>query len=335
MHTASEAMDLSIVIPTWRGRDLLEAYLPSVLAAAERYREQTAREFEVILVDDAGGDDTADWVRTAYGDGVKLVQHTRNMGFPAACQTGFETARFPLVLLLNNDVRLAPDCIAPMAAHFRDLDVFAVTGKMFNQGEDRFCNGGKIARFRRGMWSTYENYDVRPGAPPDALFLSFTAIGAFSAFSRARFLELGGFDPLAAMVEDVELSYRGWKRGWAVLYEPRSIAYHDASRTMDRRYRRRQLDKLSRRNWILMHWMLLHDRGMFATHILAIATRFLASWLILDWRFYWAIFSGLGHLPAIVRKRRRTRLDMVRTDRELLRTLEHFYRTAPIAPRKA
>ncbi len=146
---------------------------------------------------------------------------------------------------------------------------------MFNQGEDRFCNGGKVARFRRGMWTTYENYDVRPGAPPDTSLLSFTAIGAFSAFDRARFLELGGFDPLAAMVEDVELSYRGWKRGWTIKYEPRSIAYHDASRTMDRRYKRRQLDKLSRRNRILMHWMLLHDRAMFTSHVLVIAARFL------------------------------------------------------------
>jgi GT2 family glycosyltransferase len=55
----------------------------------------------------------------------------------------------------------------------------------------------------------------------------------------------------------VEISYRGWKRGWHVRYEPRSIAYHDASQTMDRRFSRRSLDKLSRRSRILMHWMLL------------------------------------------------------------------------------
>jgi GT2 family glycosyltransferase len=327
-------MDISIVIPTWRGRHLLEAYLPSVIAAADVYRKTGRGDVEIVVVDDAGGDDTPEWLASHYAGRLTLTVHRQNRGFAAACQTGFEIARFPVALLLNNDVRLAPDCIAPMAEHFADPSVFAVTGKVFNQRGDIFCNGGKVARFRRGMWSTYENYDVMAEVPPDFPLLSFTAIGAFSSFDRLKFLEVGGFDPLAAMVEDVEISYRGWKRGWLVKYEPRSVAYHDASQTMDRRYRRRALDKLSRRSRILMHWMLLHDRRMFREHLLAIATRFLTGWLILDWRFYWAVITGLANLPAIARKRQRTRRTMARSDAELLRLLDQFYRTAPIALRK-
>jgi GT2 family glycosyltransferase len=133
------------------------------------------------------------------------------------------------------------------------------------------------------------------------------------------------------MVEDVELSYRAWKRGWTIEYEPRGIAYHDASQTMDRRYRRRALDKISRRSRILMHWMLLHDPRMFLEHLASIAVRLLTSWLVLDWRFYWAISTGLAHLPAILKKRRATRRTMTRTDRELLDMLQRFYQTAPIA----
>ncbi|NWG13428.1 MAG: glycosyltransferase family 2 protein, partial [Acidobacteria bacterium] len=267
--------DVSVVIPTWRGRHILEAYLPSVMNACDRYREASGRQTEVIVVEDAGGDDTPAWLHSAWGQRVRLVEHDRNLGFAAACRTGFEEARFRVVVLLNNDVRLHPDCIAPMVAHFTDPSVFAVTGKIYSQDGTRFWNGGKIARFRRGMWSTYENYDILPGAQPGLPLLSFTAIGAFSAFDRARFLQLGGFDPLAIMIEDVEISYRGWKRGWCVRYEPRSVAYHDASQTMDRRYRRRTLDKLSRRSRILMHWMLLHDPVMFTQHITALALRVL------------------------------------------------------------
>jgi GT2 family glycosyltransferase len=326
-------MKVSIVIPTWRGRHLLEAYLPSVVAAAEEYRKTSGQAVEIVLVEDAGGDDTPAWVQSSYGSRVTLLVHPFNRGFAGACQTGFEAAHNPVVLLLNNDVRLKPDCIAPLVEHFCDTATFAVTGKIFDQKGDTFCNGGKIARFRRGMWSTYENYDLRPGVQPDLSLLSFTAIGAFSAFDRLKFLDTGGFDPLAAMVEDVEISYRAWKRGWRIKYEPRSVAYHDASQTMDRRYRRRVLDMLSRRNWILMHWMLLHDRRMFRSHVAAISARFLTSWLILDWRFYWAIFSGLGQLQSIRRKREATRRTMARSDPDLLRLLEEFYRTAPITMR--
>ena len=323
-------MNISVVIPTWRGKRLLEAYLPSVLAAADFYRKQSGHETEIIVVEDAGGDGTPLWLREQYPDRITIVEHECNLGFAAACMSGIEAAHFPLVLLLNNDVRLKPDCIPPLAGHFTDENVFAVTGKLLNQKEDVFCNGGKVACFRRGMWSTYQNYDIVPGADPAQPLLSFTAIGAFSAYDRAKFLDLGGFDPLTAMVEDVELSYRGWKRGWVVKYEPRSIAYHDASQTMDRRYRRRSLDKISRRSRILMHWMLLHDSHMFRQHQLSIATRLLTSWLALDWRFYWAVGTGLANLPEILRKRRATRRTMTRTDRELLELLQRFYGTAPI-----
>ena len=322
-------MDLPVVIPTWKGKGLLEAYLPSVDAALREYRHPAGREAEIIVVEDAGGDDTPRWLRENHPR-IRLIEHPQNRGFCAACQSGFEAARFPLVLLLNNDVRLKPGCIAPMVDHFTDANVFAVTGKLLNQAGDLFCNGGKVARFRRGMWSTYQNYDVMPGADMDQRLLSFTAIGAFSLYDRAKFLELGGFDPLTAMVEDVELSYRAWKRGWLVRYEPRSVACHDASQTMDRRYRRRSLDKISRRSRILMHWMLLHDPQMFRRHQLLIAVRLLTGWLALDYRFYWAVATGVANLPAILRKRRATRRTMQRADRELLEMLQHFYRTAPI-----
>ncbi len=45
------------------------------------------------------------------------------------------------------------------------------------------------------------------------------------AYHRARFLELGGFDPLFSDTEagDADLCFRAWKRGWRVLLEDRSV----------------------------------------------------------------------------------------------------------------
>jgi GT2 family glycosyltransferase len=323
-------MYVSIVIPTWRGRHLLEAYLPSVIAASDFYRRSRGAETEIIVVEDAGGDDTVSWLQSQYGEKIVAVEHEKNLGFCYACQTGFVHARFPIVLLLNNDVRLKEDCIAPMVEHFRDPMVFAVTGKMFDQKGEVFCNGGKIGQFRRGMWSSYRNYDALPSAKEDFAYLSFAAIGAFSAYDREKFLKIGGFDPLTAMYEDIEISYRGWKRGWSVRYEPRSVAYHDASQTMKRRYKGRSKDRLSRRSRILMHWILLHDRSMFSLHLASMAVRLLTGWLWLDWPFYWAVFTGLQNIEEIIRKRNTNRQAAVRSDRELLSLLQDFYQTAPI-----
>jgi GT2 family glycosyltransferase len=333
-HEVRPRMNVSVVIPTYNGRHLLESYLPSVAAAVGHYRA-TGGEAEIVVVDDGSGDGTAEWLESAYGNCVKRVRHSSNQGLAAACTSGFRAARFPVVLLLNNDVRLRRDSIGPFVDHFSDPRVFAVTGKMFNQREDLFCNGGKVARFRRGMWSTYENYDLAPGVEPGPELLSFTAIGAFSAYDREKYLKLGGFEPLAFLVEDVELSYRAWKRGWIVRYEPRSVAFHDASQTMDSLFRRGTLDRISRRSWILMHWMLLDDPPLFRRHVLTLVARFLVSWLLLDWRFYWGIFSGLAHLGHVRRRRLEARRTRARSDREILELLARFYATAPIQPRNS
>jgi len=323
-------MDVSIVIPTWQGKGLLEAYLPSVMAAADFYRSGRQADTEIIVVEDAGGDDTVPWLRSRYGGRVIALEHQQNLGFCAACQTGFAHARFPAVLLLNNDVRLEPDCIPPMVEHFKHPDVFAVTGKMFGQTGDVFYNGGKVGRFRRGMWSSYRNYDAIPPVDAEYSFLSFSAIGAFSAYDREKFLRLGGFDPMTSMYEDVDISYKAWKRGWRIQYEPRSVAYHDASQTMKRRYKSRSRDRITRRSRLVMHWVLLHDRRMFGQHLAALAAQVLTSWIWLDWPLYWALFTALRNLAAIRQKRHETRRTAARSDRELLRLLDRFYRTAPI-----
>jgi GT2 family glycosyltransferase len=323
-------MDVSIVIPTWRGKHLLEAYLPSVIAAADFYQKNHNANIEIIVVEDAGGDDTVPWLKSKYSDTLILLEHRQNQGFCAACQTGFEHARYPIVLLLNNDVRLKIDCIAPFIEHFRESDIFAVTGKMFNQKEDTFCNGGKIGQFRRGMWSAYRNYDVLPSSNAGDSFLSFAAIGAFSAYDREKFLQIGGLDPLTSMHEDIEISYRGWKRGWRILYEPGSIAYHDASQTMSRRYRARSLNRISRRSRMVMHWILLHDKRMFSMHLATTLVLLLTSWIWLDWSYYWIIFTSMRNISSIRQKRKENRKAAIRSDRQLQKLLKNFARTAPI-----
>ena len=66
--------------------------------------------------------------------------------------------------------------------------------------------------------------------PGPTLFAS----GGHSAYRRDRFLEMGGFDPLFAPFywEDVDLCYRAWKRGWKILFEPRSAVLHDHQSTI-------------------------------------------------------------------------------------------------------
>ncbi len=65
--------------------------------------------------------------------------------------------------------------------------------------------------------------------------------GGSCAFDRRKFLELGGFDELLApfYLEDTDLGYMAWKRGWKNLYQPASVVYHEHRGTIGTQIQRR------------------------------------------------------------------------------------------------
>src|SRR5450432_203977 len=60
LNNASQVAErsVSIVIPNWNGKDLLEKYIPSVLEAASRVPNT-----EVIVVDNGSSDGSAEFLR--------------------------------------------------------------------------------------------------------------------------------------------------------------------------------------------------------------------------------------------------------------------------------
>src|SRR5690348_12462662 len=82
----------SIVIPNWNGRDLLEKYLPSVLAAA-----QACPASEVIVVDNGSTDGSAEFLKNRF-PGVRVVALEKNRGFGGGSNAGFRAAKHDIVV---------------------------------------------------------------------------------------------------------------------------------------------------------------------------------------------------------------------------------------------
>ncbi len=325
---------ISVVVPTWNGLHLLRENLPSFLDAASRYRQATGGLVELIVADDGSTDGTAEAMAAEYPQ-VRVVRSASNRGFAAACNLGFRHARHDLVSLLNNDVRIEADYLEYMALHFEDPSVFAVTARVFEWDDAWFATGGRFGRFRRGFWSVYFNYDVEGDCDEwvcGRRLLSAYAIGGFATYHRAKLEELGGFDELLSPFhwEDVDLSYRAWKRGWSVHYEPRSRARHRTSATIGSYWKQKTVDRISLRNRLLFHWINLHSPTYLASHLGMLGLLVLSRLLVLDYHFYWALAAALRRLPEALRRRRQERLRARRGDRELSRLLGEFYRTAPI-----
>ena len=260
---------LSVVIPSWNGRELLEKFLPSVIRAASFHPDN-----EVIVVDNGSEDGTAEWVRrqspeTAAGGSepelVRLLRSERNLGFGAGNNAGVRVARNPIVVVLNNDMRVEPDCFQRLLEGFTDPGVFAVSAQVFflDQGKRREETGLTEGRFEKGFFQLgHLVEDV------STLYPTFYAGGGSTAYDRAKFLELGGFDSLfhPFYVEDADLSYNAWKRGWKVLYQPAAVVYHEHRGTIGRHFSATRIDAILKKNHILMVWKNVHRWSWLAQH---------------------------------------------------------------------
>lgn len=250
----------SVVIPNWNGRDLLEKFLPSVVTAMAG-REGN----EVIVVDNGSTDGSAEFVKQHFPN-VRVVALEKNLGFGGGSNTGFRAATNDIVVLLNSDMRVTPGFLQPLLDGFTDERVFAVSCQIF-------FSDPKKQREETGLTQAWwENGGLRvrhrDDAAVDQLFPCFYGGGGSCAFDRRKFLELGGFDELLKpfYLEDTDLGYLAWKRGWKVLYQPASHVYHEHRGTIGRKFTRQYIDGVIQKNLLLFVWKNIHETHRIASH---------------------------------------------------------------------
>lgn len=99
--------DLSVIIPTFNRRGLLQEAIES--AAAIR---RLGPAVEIIVVDDCSTDDTWPWLQSQSADVVRAVRTPQNGGQSLARNLGLSQARGRYVLFLDSD-----DVLEPLAIH--------------------------------------------------------------------------------------------------------------------------------------------------------------------------------------------------------------------------
>ncbi len=319
---ASEAS--SVVIPNWNGKDLLARYLPSVVEALSGNPAH-----EIVVVDNGSTDGSADFLRSAFPR-VKLVALPRNLGFGGGSNAGFRAASNPIVVLLNSDMRVAPDFLAPLLEGFRDPEVFAVSCQIF------FTDPHKLREetgLTQGWWQD-GMLRVRHRLDPaiDDLYPCFYGGGGSCAFDREKFLALGGFDRLLEpfYLEDTDLGYMAWKRGWKVLYQPRSVVYHEHRGTIGKRFSEARIQAVLKKNYVLFCWKNIHEWPRLAAHFFFVWAAAVLSVIFGDVPLRpdpGALARSFGQLPRAVRSRWRARsLARVSDTEAFLRPLGGYFR---------
>ncbi len=255
-----KAHSVSIVIPNWNGRHLLEKNLPSVIAAAKNTKN---RILEVIVVDDFSQDDSLISLK-AFKSEIRLIKHTKNRGFAAAVNTGVRMAKGSLVCLLNTDVSVTSEFLAKIISHFDDDKVFGVC--LHEEG-----HGPAVGHFKNGF------IDHKGGKEKDEVQRSFWVSGGSGVFSREKWMELKGMDEelLSPFYwEDLDLSYRAAKRGYQILWEPDSLVYHNHEGVINTsHFKKVYMDRIKERNELLVLWKNLTSKPMRKRHVRGLVSR--------------------------------------------------------------
>lgn len=249
---------VSIVIPSFNGRRLLESCLASV-----REHAPAGVEIEVIVADDGSTDDTAAWLAQAH-PGVVLVRRATNGGFCKAANAGIAAARGELIQLLNNDVVVSRGWLEAGLAPFIDPRVGAVAPLVLVRSAPERVDSAGDVYFAVG-WPAKRGHG-RPAEPfmrmpPHRVF----GASGSSAFYRAAALRtVGGFDErFGSYYEDIDLAFRLNWAGHRTVFTPDCRVLHAISASYD--HREPDLQRRMARNLELVHWSRLPSSVLIAT----------------------------------------------------------------------
>lgn len=300
--------DVSVIIPNWNGKELLEKNLPSLVKALQNYNGKT----EIIVVDDGSTDDSIFFLESRYQQ-VKIISFKNNKGFAPACNAGVRQSKYEIVYLLNSDIKVEENFLTPLLSYFEDPGVFAVSSS--EVGVSSECL--PTTNFRFGMFlHCYIEVPVNSGSL-EILFAS----GGRSAFDKEKFLSLGGFDEIFSPFywEDIDLCWRAWKGGWKILSEPKSQIFHEMQKSIGKKHKMRAINHFYWKNHFLFIWKNF-STGLLMFHLFFLPVGIFLGSFIRRGGFYGFIFA-LSQLREVFKKRKEIKKEarFLYSDTDILR----------------
>ena len=205
-----------LAILNYNGKKHLEHLLPTTSAAASKFSGTCA----VVVLDNQSTDDDVAWIGREFSS-VQAIVAPKN-DFLFSYNWLAQKRSEDILVLLNNDLRVDSNFLAPLIRHFESPDVFSVSARSYDWNGAEVTSGPARLNFNNGFYSW--KFDTERQKTCYTLFTS----GGFMAVDRKKFVELGGFNRLfyPAYCEDLDLCFRAWRCGWRCIYEPASVVRH-------------------------------------------------------------------------------------------------------------
>lgn len=216
---------VAIVILNYNGKVHLSTFLPSVVAQSQGYR--------IIVADNGSTDDSVKFLKDHYPE-VELILLDSNYGFCGGYNRALKQVHAEYYVLLNSDVEVSPDWIAPIVKLFEENpQIAACQPKILSyQQKDTFEYAGAAGGFVdvlgypfcRGR--IFDTLEKDQGQYNDTIPV-FWATGACMFVRSEVYHHLGGLDEdFFAHMEEIDLCWRMQNQGHQIYYCGESTVYH-------------------------------------------------------------------------------------------------------------
>jgi N-acetylglucosaminyl-diphospho-decaprenol L-rhamnosyltransferase len=286
-----------ILVLNYNGRGLLAECLPSIALAALRSPAPCR-----VTVLDNGSTDGSDELVANHWPNVSYVREA-NHGL-ASFNRVLERLDEPVVLLLNNDIKLEPGAVGPLLHVFeRHADAlfsaplcWTFDGQTYEGMRTRVrMHFGLVQGMSRvpGFDKVFDKQDLTAAAGP------------VLAVDRRKFLDLGGYDPVffPGRIEDLDLGFRGWMAGYRGYYVPESVAFHKGFGTFEPQLGMGRCDELASRNTFIFMWKNMGGARLL-THFFWLPIRLAYALLRGRLSFAAGLFGALKRIRFVLKGRR-------------------------------
>lgn len=302
----------SVVIPNFNGEDLLAAHLPSVIAAAAKYSQQT----EVIVVDDASTDASVLLVEDEFPS-VQLIVRNENGGFSEAVHNGVAASNGELILLLNSDVQVPENILEQLVPRLTETSVFAVSPLIVNEAGTLSDNTWVKPYFQRGRLKSQpvQAQALRSAAQQQQSLPTLYCSGGSMLFRKTQFDALGGFDELFQPYysEDLDLGLRAWLRGWQSLVDPSVEVLHKDKGSIETHHKSDRIKRVQRRNRYFVEWIHYPASRLALTTLPFSALQYFGELLSFDKKNIGGFHDAIRQLGAVRQRRRELATHRVRS----------------------
>ncbi|OQW35778.1 MAG: hypothetical protein A4E19_16140 [Nitrospira sp. SG-bin1] len=247
----------SIIIPVCNRLELTR----DCLTALSQIGNQP--EYEVIIVDNGSTDGTQEFLAELKGD-VQIIRNEENVGFAKACNRGARVARGQYLVFLNNDTIPQSGWLSSLVSEVDAHQEVGIVGSKLLYPNGTIQHAGVVRDLEHRLpYHIYKNLPAdHPAVNQRREFQIVTA--ACLLIRRALFEEVEGFDEgYMNGFEDADLCLKVRERGYAVVYQPRSVVVHLESQTSGRKLHDDQNATRFLDRWGSQWWAVDEDRHFY------------------------------------------------------------------------